>query len=225
MAETVKTFEFNGYTGTVIIPENPNGKWVWKTEFLYAFDQAERALVDEGYTRVNYAICDKYGSYNAVRLMHKFYDYVVKEFNLDKKCSLFGFSRGGLYAFNFALFYPEYVEKVYLDAPVLDMKTWPYAGSVEQAQMFEEYGLNADTLRTFKGNPIDNLDEFFSLNLPLLLVAGGSDEVVPFEKNSGKLIEYCKAKGIEITSIVKPEGLHHPHSLDNVTPIVEFIKK
>ena len=181
MAETVKTFEFNGYTGTVIIPENPNGKWIWKTEFLYAFDQAERALLDQGYTRVNYGISDKYGSYNAVRLMHKFYNFVVKEFNLDKKCSLFGFSRGGLYAFNFALFYPECVEKVYLDAPVLDMKSWPPKNSVEQGQAFEEYGLNADTLRTFKGNPIDNLDEFFSLGLPLLLIAGGSDEVVAFE--------------------------------------------
>ena len=225
MAEKVKTFQFNGYTGTVIIPEKPNGKWIWKTEFLYAFDQAERALVEQGYTRVNYGISDKYGSYNAVRLMYKFYNFVVKEFDLDEKCSLFGFSRGGLYAFNFALFYPECVEKVYLDAPVLDMKSWPPKGSVEQAQAFEEYGLNEDTWLTFKGNPIDNLDEFFSLNLPLLLIAGGKDEVVAFEENSGKLIAYCKEKGIEITSIVKPEGLHHPHSLDDVTPIVEFIKK
>ena len=138
---------------------------------------------------------------------------------------MFGFSRGGLYAFNFALFYPECVEKVYLDAPVLDMKCWPPKGSIEQAQAFEEYGLNEDTWLTFKGNPIDNLDEFFSLKLPLLLIAGGKDEVVAFEENSGKLIAYCKEKGIEITSIVKPEGLHHPHSLDDVKPIVEFITK
>lgn len=225
MAETVNTFEFNGYKATVIVPEKPNGKWIWKTEFLYAFDQVERALVEQGYTRVNYEICDKYGSYNAVRLMHKFYKYVVKEFHLDEKCSLFGFSRGGLYAFNFALFYPECVDKVYLDAPVLDMKTWPPKGSVEIGQLYEEYGLNEETLRTFKGNPIDNLAEFFSLGLPLILVAGGSDEVVPFDKNAGKLIEYCKANDIAITSIVKPECLHHPHSLEDVTPIVDFIKK
>ena len=157
--------------------------------------------------------------------MHKFYNFVVTEFNLEKKCSLFGFSRGGLYAFNFALFYPECVEKMYLDAPVLDMKSWPPKGSIEQGQAFEEYGLNADTLLTFKGNPIDNLDEFFSLNIPLLLVAGGMDEVVAFDENVGKVINYCKEKGIEITSIVKPECLHHPHSLDDVTPIVEFIEK
>ena len=131
-------FTFLGHEAIVIIPDNPNGKWIWKTEFLYAFDQAERALLDDGYTRVYYQISNKYGSYNAVRLMRKFYHYVVKEFALDEKCILFGFSRGGLYAFNFALFYPEYVEKVYLDAPVLDMKTWPPKGSVERGQVFDE---------------------------------------------------------------------------------------
>ena len=218
-------FELNGFEGTVLRPEHPNGKWIWKTEFLYAFDQAERALLDDGYTRVYYQISNKYGSYNAVRLMREFYHYVVKESQLDEKCILFGFSRGGLYAFNFALFYPEYVEKVYLDAPVLDMKTWPPKDSVEQGQLFEEYGLNTQTLATFQGNPIDNLDEFFSLHIPLLVVAGGADEVVPFDKNAGKLLAYAKARGIDVVSVVKPDCKHHPHSLEDVAPIVEFVKK
>lgn len=34
-------FEYNGYKATVLFPENFNGKWVWKTEFFYAFDHAE----------------------------------------------------------------------------------------------------------------------------------------------------------------------------------------
>ena len=219
----IETFMFNGYEATVIIPENPNGKWIWKTEFLYAFDQAERALLDEGYTRVYYGISDKYGSYNAVRLMRKFYAYIIERFSLNKKCMLFGFSRGGLYAFNFALFYPEYVEKVYLDAPVLDLKTWPPKGSIEQTQMFEEYGLNEETLKTFKGNPIDNLKEFFELSIPLLIIAGGKDEVVPFEKNTGKLMQYCKDNCIDINAMVKEDCKHHPHSLEDVNPIIDFL--
>lgn len=220
----IETFMFNGYEATVIIPENPNGKWIWKTEFLYAFDQAERALLDEGYTRVYYGISDKYGSYNAVRLMRKFYAYIIERFSLNKKCMLFGFSRGGLYAFNFALFYPEYVEKVYLDAPVLDLKTWPPKGSIEQTQMFEEYGLNEEMLKTFKGNPIDNLKEFFELSIPLLIIAGGKDEIVPFDKNAGNLMQYCKDNRIDIDSIVKEDCKHHPHSLEDVKPIIDFIK-
>lgn len=221
---TVNKFVFNGYEATVIRPDKPNGKWIWKTEFLTAFDAAERALLDLGYTRVYYKISDKYGSYRAVRLMHDFYKFVVGELELDERCVLFGFSRGGLYAFNFALFYPEYVERIYLDAPVLDMRTWPPKNSRERSQVYEEYSLTEKTLETFGGHPIENLDEFFALDIPLLLVAGGADEVVPFESNSGRMIEYCKEKGIKIISIVKPDCKHHPHSLEDVTPIIDFVE-
>ncbi|MBQ8230221.1 MAG: alpha/beta fold hydrolase [Clostridia bacterium] len=225
MFNPTEEFEFNGHKATIIHPKKPNGKWIWKTEFLSAFDQAEDALWEQGYTRVYYQISDKFGSYQAVRLMRSFFDFITEKYDLSKKTILFGFSRGGLYAFNFALFYPNYVEKVYLDAPVLDMKTWPPAGSVDQKMLFEEYTLNESTLQTFKENPIDNLAEFFSLNIPLLLIAGAADEIVPFEKNAGKLIDFCVENKIDITYIVKKESRHHPHSLQDITPIIEFIER
>lgn len=225
MSET-KIFQFNGYQATVILPDCPNGKWIWKTEFLYAFDAAERALVDQGYTRVYYSVSNKYGSYHAVRLMHEFHKHLVKTFPLCEKPVLFGFSRGGLYAFNYALFYPEYVEKVYLDAPVLDMKTWPWENSPEQAEMLKEYGLNKEAFKTWQGNPVDNFEEYFALKIPTLVVAGGADEVVPFPQNSGKMIAYCKENGIDLEYYVKPDCKHHPHSLeDDVTPIVNFVNR
>ena len=115
------------------------------------------------------------------------------------------------------------VEKIYLDAPVLDMRTWPPKGSDLQQQVFFEYGLNEETLESFGGHPIENLKEFFDLGIPLLLVAGGADEVVPFEQNAGRVIDYCKQNNIKITSIVKPECKHHPHSLEDVSPIVNFV--
>ena len=103
----VITYGFNGRQATMIVPEIPNGKWIWKTEFLYAFDQAEVELLKMGYTRVYYNLNDMYGDYRAVRQMHNFYLHVIKEFNLDKKCILFGVSRGGVYAFNYTLSYPS----------------------------------------------------------------------------------------------------------------------
>lgn len=217
-------FTFNGFEATVIRPEHPNGKWIWKTEFFHAFDAAEQALLARGYTRVYYRISNKYGSYAAVRLMHDFYRFAVKEYALNEKCVLFGFSRGGLYAFNFALSYPEYVEKIYLDAPVLDLRTWPPVGSREREEVYAEYTLTAETLETFRGHPIENLDEFFAHRIPLLLVAGGADEVVPFDRNAGRLMAYCAENGIEITAIVKPDCKHHPHSLEDVAPILQFVE-
>ncbi len=222
----VKTenFEWNGYKATVILPDKPNGKWIWKTEFLYAFDQAEQKLCEMGYTRVYYQVSDMYGSDRAVRLMHEFHKYVVQKYELEMKAILFGFSRGGLYAFNYALYYPEYVSKIYFDAPVLDLKTWPHYGSEEYNQFLKEYHLDEETHRTFQNSPIDNLKEFFDRNIPIFVVAGGSDEVVPFEKNSGALLKFARSHKIEVENIIKPTCGHHPHSLENVEPIVSFVE-
>lgn len=222
MSEQItEKFIFNGYEATVIRPEKPNGKWIYKTEFLYAFDKAERELSSLGYTRVYYSISNKYGSPAAVELMRAFCTEAIKRYGLSEKAVLFGFSRGGLYAFNFALEYPEFVEKVYLDAPVLDLKTWPPENSREQTEMFAEYGVNS--LNELKNNPIDGIPEFFDKKIPLLVVAGGADEVVPFEKNAGKVIEYCRNNGVALKYFVKPECKHHPHSLEDVGEIVKFI--
>lgn len=216
-------FEFNGYKATVIIPENPNGKWIWKTEFLYAFDQAERTLLEQGYTRVYYQISDKYGSAKAVRLMRKFHKFLIEKYELCKKTILFGFSRGGLYAFNYALYYPEWVEKIYLDAPVLNLKSWPKQNSKEQAQFFEEYHINSDTYKTFHDSPIDNLEEFFACKIPVLLVAGDSDLLVPFAENGKIMLEKSLACKADLKCILKKDCGHHPHSLEDVRPIIEFI--
>jgi alpha-beta hydrolase superfamily lysophospholipase len=104
------------------------------------------------------------------------------------------------------------------------MRTWPWEDSPEQVELLVEYGLNKESLETFSGHPIENLEEFFSLNIPLLLVAGGADEVVDFSKNAGRVIEYCKEHSIGIKVVVKPNCKHHPHSLEDVSPIIAFIE-
>lgn len=218
-----ETFTFEGHTATVIRPQAPTGAWIWKTEFLYAFDRAECALSDLGYTRVYLQISDRYGSDAAVRCMHRFHAFVTEKYGLSPKTILFGFSRGGLYAFNYALFYPESVEKIYLDAPVLDVNTWPREGTVEREQLYRECSLDATTIRTFAGNPIGNLEEFFAHRIPLLVVAGGADEVVPFPENAGRLLAYADAHGFAVERVIKPTCGHHPHSLEDLSPILSFV--
>ena len=215
-------FEFNGFSATVISPEKPNGKWIWKTEFLHAFEDAELALLEKGYTRVTYEIHCMWGNWHAVRLMNKFHSYVTEKFNLSQKCILFGFSRGGTYAFNYALTYPERVEKVYLDAPVLDLGTMKTVDRLIE-EVLSVYNSNSELIDHHPESPINNLPEFFKNEIPFLIIAGGADEVVPYDKNAGLLIDYCKENGIKIESIVKPDCKHHPHSLTDVSPILDFV--
>ena len=217
-------FDFGGYEATVIVPERPNGKWVWKTEFLYAFDKAEQALVGEGYTRVYYRISNMYGAPSAVELMDKFYTFVTEKYTLDEKCFLFGFSRGGLYAMSFAERFPERVEGVYLDAPVVDLVSWPPVGSREESEMLAIYGEDRERLRTSRKNPKNRIEDFLKGGYRILIVSGDSDKTVPFEENSYLIADLAKKKNRAITLIVKPGCDHHPHSLDDVRPIINFVK-
>ena len=218
-----KEFVVDNYKATVIIPKNPNGKWIWKTEFFYAFDKAEQSLFDMGYTRVYYCVSDKYGSPQAVELMYNFYLRLLEEFPfLEKQANIFGFSRGALYAFNFTLQHPECVKKIYFDAPVFDLNSWPrkeieYNELQLREQVKKEYGFNSDQqYENSKVFPVYNLNAYFKLNKPTLLVAGEDDSVVDFSKNSQLMLDYCKNNNIHICYYIKKDCDHHPHSFGNI---------
>ena len=60
--EQTFNYTFNGGEVTVVRPENPNGEWLWKTEFFTAFDKAEVDLLKLGYTRVE--VCESAGTFS-----------------------------------------------------------------------------------------------------------------------------------------------------------------
>ena len=219
-------FVVDGYDATALIPDNPNGRWIWKTEFFHEFEQAEVALFEMGYTRVYFCISNKFGSTNAIRLMRRFHRELLKRFSfLNEKAILFGFSRGGLYAYNYALYYPEAVEKIYLDAPVLNLRSWPWHKGINHELFCKEYNVNEETFETFRGSPVDTVSEFASYDIPLLIVSGDKDLSVPIEENAYRFKSYYESVGKSFTLLVKEGAGHHPHSLDDVTPIVEFVEQ
>lgn len=56
-----------------------------------------------------------------------------------------------------------------------------------------------------------------------MVVAGDVDAVVPYEENAKILVEKYKELGGRVEVIIKPGIGHHPHSLDDVLPIIEFV--
>ncbi len=221
---------FDGKEVTLLRPESAGRKWVWRAEFLGAFDYADKALMEEGWNVLYYRIPDLFGSPKAVEMMKKFHDFAVKEFDLDSKAAIFGFSRGGLYAANYTVKYPEDISVLYLDAPVLDLKSWPYGlgrglGSEHDTELCNAvYGLSGDDIKNFKGNPLDKTDELIATGVPTIIVCGDSDEVVPHTENCEILVKAFRDKGVNVEHIVKPGCGHHPHSLSDPKPIVDFIK-
>lgn len=229
MPRTVE-FEFKGHSCTVIVPDSPaEGRpSLWRTEFLYAFNQADEALLARGFHIIFCSFSDEYGSDGAVALFKEFFEFVKKEYSLSDKSALFGFSRGALYAVNYAIKYPGDVSCLYLDAPVIDLRSWPAGlgkgcGSPAEWEDCRSRVLGISSPdEDIPINPAGEIDELMETGVPVLIVAGDSDRWVPYEENGALLEEAYKKAGRDITVIIKKGCDHHPHSLEDVTPIVEF---
>lgn len=225
-------FDSNGHEGLICLPHAPlpERPWVWRAEFFGAFPSVDLAMLEAGYAVAYCRLSDRYGCPEAVADMHAFYEDVTARFSLKKKTILFGFSRGGLYAVNYALKYPETVESLYLDAPVMDVTSWPggkgagCGGQKEWQECLACYHLTEEPDSSFSGNPLAHAEELAALRIPVALVAGDSDRVVPFCENGEPFARRFQAAGGDLLLIVKPGCDHHPHSLDDPTPVVNFLR-
>ncbi len=222
------TFDVNGRVSWVVEPEEPapGRPWVWRTEFFEAFNTADMALLRMGWHLAYHKVSDMYGCPESVRMMHAFQTVVCEELGLNRQPVLFGFSRGGLYAVNYAAEYPYDVSLLYLDAPVLDINTWPMTTSQnikERENCLRWYGLTPETLKDFHDGAIDKAEDIAAARIPVIIVAGSADTTVPYDRNGAIFAERVRAAGGVIETIVKPDCGHHPHSLEDPRPITDFI--
>lgn len=221
---TVSEFEYGGRKITVASPGLPadGNLWVWRPAFFGAFAQVDVALLSKGYYIVCIDFTNDYGNPDAVAEGKVVFDYLTRRYGLSKKVVLEGLSRGGLYALNWAKAYPQNVACLYLDAPVCDLGVWPKNADAKlYNDMLAKWKLQ--NLDGFKHNGFDDLEALAKAKVPVFLVAGGADEIVPFATNGKILAERYKALGGEIEVVLKPDCGHHPHSLENPAPIVDFI--
>jgi pimeloyl-ACP methyl ester carboxylesterase len=203
----------------------PGNPWIWRTEFFDHEPQADLALLARGWHVAYMDAKDMYGGPKAMALFGQFYAHLVTRYGLAKRVVLEGLSRGGLYAFNFAAAHPTRVAALYLDGAVLDIKSWPGRNrdSKEWRECLAAYDLTEQTLPGFRRNPIDLVSQVVIGKIPILAISGDADETVSFQENTAELERRYKEAGGFIQVIVKPGGKHHPHSLPDPKPIVDFI--
>jgi len=76
---------------------------------------------------------------------------------------------------------------------------------------------------SYRKNPIDNLKPLAKHKIPCIHVCGLVDEAVPYDENTAVLVERYRKLGGHVQEIKKPRTGHHPHSLRQPEPIVDFI--
>ena len=228
-------FKVDGTDATVVVPDKPlpGRPWVWRGEFFGAFADADLALVKAGWHLAYLNIPDLFGSPKAIAKWEVFHAAMVTDYGMNPKPGLIGLSRGGLYCMNWAAAHPDRTLAVYLDNAVCDFKSWPggapkklgtgkgSGGEWKKLLAAYDFTSDADAL-AYKLNPVDNLAPLAEAKVPLLLVYGDKDTVVPHAENSESVYDRYKALGGPVERVVKPGQDHHPHGLKDVTPVVKF---
>jgi alpha-mannosidase len=207
----------------------PSRPWIWRTEFFGVFASVDLALLKAGFHLAYIDVQNMYGSPTAMGHMDAFYACLTGIYGLAPKPVLEGFSRGALFAMNWAVRNPGAVSCLYLDAPVCDFRSWPggrgrAAGSVQDwQQLLLTYGLTERQALGPGHSPVDNLGSLAAAGIPIVAVYGEADEDLPPEENILLAQKRYGELGGEIEVIAKPGIGHHPHSLADPTPILNFI--
>jgi pimeloyl-ACP methyl ester carboxylesterase len=202
----------------------PGLPWVWRAEFLGAFDEADQAMLDAGWHLVYVEVPDRYGDPVAMAAWWSAYRLLVDELGFDPRPGLIALSRGGLYAISWAAAHPDCVSAIYLDNAVCDLRSWPgglgdaQPAPTEWQQMLNVYGLDpADLDGVAAISPISKLAPLAAARIPLLVAYGDADRAVPANENSEPLLANYTNLGGPAEAVIRPGADHHPHGIAPTT--------
>lgn len=224
-------FQIQGRKAFLVEPTKPatSRPWIWRTEFFGHEPQSDIALLDKGFFLAYVDMTNLYGGPLAMSIMDEMYSTAIGKHSLSEKVVLEGFSRGGLFALNWAARNPAKVACVYNDAPVCDFTSWPggkgrgKGSPADWERLKKVYAMRDEEAASSPWNPINQLETIAKAKIPLLHVCGATDDAVPIAENSLIVQKQMVALGGSFTLISKPNCNHHPHSLKDPTRIVNFI--
>lgn len=225
-------FDFMGQVAMVIKPNcTPNGKWVFKTEYFEAFPDTQIEFLNRGWHLVFNKNDNRWAEDYDLDRKVKLCAFVCDTFGLDESFVPLGMSCGGLYAVKLAALIPEKIAALYLDAPVMNLLSCPFGfgnktcPNVTEEEYIRFTGRTRVEMLSYREHPIDKMPILLENDIPVVLVAGDCDDVVPYEENGALLERFYKQNGGKICVHVKEGCNHHPHGLSDVTVAVNEIER
>ena len=229
----VEQFVFEGQEALIVFPKegNSNKRLAVKKEYWDAFPETEVALVEKGFHLCYLKNKNRWGVDEDLDRKARFVQFVSEKYGLSQKVVPIGMSCGGLIAIKFAAKYPHLVSCMYLDAPVLNYMSCPcgfgigtpLAGERGVSEILNALNLTLSELICYRQMPMDQLPQLVNNAIPVVMVAGDADTIVPYEENGILLQRTYESSGVPLQVFTKPGCGHHPHGLEDCRLVVDFI--
>jgi dipeptidyl aminopeptidase/acylaminoacyl peptidase len=216
-----EVFSVDGHTAFLFTPADPEKDeaipaetprpWILYGPTLAAYPDEAEKWMHERFTEAGVAVAgidtgESYGSPGAVQATEKLHAEMVKR-GYAAKPALLGRSRGGLWASAWAIAHPDLTAGLGGIYPVYDWRTYPGAENAAGA-----YGLTpADLLaKVDELCPVERIDVAAQAGIPVCIIHGDIDVVVPIEPNSARLKARYEALGKgDLVELIVAEGQGH----------------
>jgi len=225
-----ETFEIDGHKGFIYpAPKPAPGKpWLWYAPTLNGISIVQRklyfeSLMNAGIGIAGFDLGEVRGSPASSAKFSLFYDEMVKR-GWSPKPIVLGQSRGGLMMLAWGVRNPDKLSAFVGIYPVCNLASWPLKNS--KAATLADFEMDETELvnKLSQFNPIDNLKGLLTNNVPMFVVHGDADVVVPYDDNTGLLKERYQAGGGSITvKIIPGEGHKVSPAFFECQELVDFV--
>ena len=204
--------------------------WVWYAPTLPRHPDPSHTwyidkLIEQG---IRFAGCDQgevRGSPASISRFSDFYNEMVSK-GYSQKPVLLGQSRGGVMMLSWAVRNPTKLSAYAGIYPVLNIRSWPMQWSLGVTLRDFEMDEKTFIQRIDEHNPINHLGGMAKAKVPIFIVHGDSDKVVPLEENSGVVERRYRELGGKVDVEVVPGAGHQViNAFFKSKNLVEFLIK
>lgn len=193
-------------------PDTAKGRpWILYSPTLPPYpDEAERWM-HTAFTKAGVAVAgidtgESYGSPAAVEAAEALHAEMVRR-GYSERPAVLGRSRGGLWAAAWAIAHPELTAGLGGIYPVYDWRTYP---GVDKAAVAYELSPEALAQQAAALCPIERIGVLADAGVPVCIIHGDQDTVVPLEPNSAELQRRYNAAGqAHLVNLIVAKGQGH----------------
>jgi acetyl esterase/lipase len=211
-----ESFLVEGRPAFILLPPKAKHRtpqpWIMYAPTLPPYPDKHEKWMHERFLAAGVAVAgidvgESYGSPRGRKLMTALYKELTEHRGFAAKPCLLGRSRGGLWVSSWAIAHPGKVAGIAGIYPVFDLRSYPGLTRAAKAYNLTVTELKA---RLPEQNPIARIDVLAKARVPVCIIHGDADNVVPLKENSAELMaRYRRAGAADAVTLIVATGQGH----------------